>query len=87
MARLRYPDGLWKCLLIGEDRKWWAQSQEGAFDPTRTFPRSNSAKIVRDCWIVFGAAWNWVALCGNSPCPVNIAFRVKCDGELVPSGL
>src|ERR1700730_4460354 len=32
----------------------------------RTFPRSNSAKIVRHCWIVFGAAWNWVALCGNS---------------------
>jgi hypothetical protein len=37
LAPLRHADGPCECLLIGADRKWPAEAQDGAFDPERTF--------------------------------------------------
>ena len=35
-ARAGPAGTIWRCLLIGEDRKWPVGGQNGAFDPERT---------------------------------------------------
>ena len=44
MARNGPTGPVWRCPLLGEDRKWLAEGQTGAFDPTETLAApSNSA--------------------------------------------
>jgi hypothetical protein len=37
-ARAGPAGTIWRCLLIGEDRKWPVGGQNGAFDPSRKWP-------------------------------------------------
>jgi hypothetical protein len=39
LARTGPTEPVWRCPLIGVDRKWLAEGQNDAFDPTRTSRR------------------------------------------------
>jgi hypothetical protein len=47
MARLRHPRSQLACLLTGEERKWAADRQNDAIDPTETFAARNPDRTRR----------------------------------------